>query len=463
MTTLTPAQIAVYARQAGFTGDMLVTAIAVALAESQGNTTAYNPETAAGTPFGSGSRGLWQVYGYAHPAYNNNGLYDPALNAEAAYSISSGGYNFHPWSTYNNGAYVAEIALARTGVTGGGEGVGQGKPTGTTQQFVSASRVPWINAPRVDNLGGVEPFGGFPKPDTNIQLPRMAQIKALLPGVVTALDGGNVAWGAVVTIKLDVPLNSMATHTAYLHLARSLVRVNQHVNSGDLIAYNGYQDAAGSQKVPFGFALYNGDHYGFGAAWALMTSSNLQGQLNPVPYILQAQRGQLPITVGGGGGGGGGDGGGGGASPLTGAFFGNLITSSASQANELINTVPGFTGICESLDMVEQFVPFTLVDKTSPSASSPPLTNVPWDISSWTWGTGANDYTPQKAITRAIALPSDGIQAALVFTTTNAMAALVRATIIGIGLVLLFSLLTNLVTSFIEVKDVAKIAGSALA
>lgn len=452
MTVLTPKQIVGYAAQAGFTGDMLVTATAVALAESQGSTTAYNPETAAGTPYGSGSRGLWQIYGYAHPNYNNNTLYDPLTNARAAFAISSSGHNFSPWSTYMNGAYVAEMALARTGLgSNGGSSVGPA-PAPSTQQYVSASSVPWINAARVDNLGGVEPFGGFPKPDTNIQLPRSTPIQALLPGTVTALDGGEVDWGAVVTIRLDVPLNALATHTAYLHLRNASVKVNQHVTSGQIIGYNGYQDAAGAQKVPFGFALYNGDHYGMGPAWALMTSSNLQGQLNPVPYILQAQQGRLPIASGGGGGVAGGI-----AQAMTGMLTGDLITSSATQALQIINTVPGFTGICEALDMSEQFVPFQIVDKTSPTVSTPSMTNVPWDISTWNWNINdPNNYSPQKAIQQAISLPSDGIQAVLVFATTNAMAALVRATFVAIGLILMFSLLSNLATSLVDVKDVAK-------
>lgn len=105
MTALTPSQIEQYAYNAGFRGDALKLAVAVALAESAGNPSAYNPELAAGTKAGSGSRGLWQIYGSAHPQYNNNAVYDPQANANAAYSVyKSAGESFRPWSTYLNGA-----------------------------------------------------------------------------------------------------------------------------------------------------------------------------------------------------------------------------------------------------------------------------------------------------------------------------------------------------------------------
>lgn len=105
MANLTPAQIYQYAYRAGFRGGDLVTAVAVALRESGGNTQAYNPESAAGTRPGSGSRGLWQIYGTAHPEFNNDLVYDPQANANAAYKVyREAGGRFTPWSTFNNGS-----------------------------------------------------------------------------------------------------------------------------------------------------------------------------------------------------------------------------------------------------------------------------------------------------------------------------------------------------------------------
>ncbi len=113
---LTPQQIAGYAAAAGFSGADLVTAVAIALAESGGNPSAYNPETAAGTPQGQGSYGLWQIYLYAHPEYQGVNLFDPATNAGAAYAVYLGAGGFSPWSTYNSGAYQAYLGQANQGV-----------------------------------------------------------------------------------------------------------------------------------------------------------------------------------------------------------------------------------------------------------------------------------------------------------------------------------------------------------
>lgn len=98
------------ARKAGFTGDALRTAIAIGMAESQGNAHSLNnnPRT------GDLSYGLFQInmlgnmgpsrlkqYGLA----NNDALYDPYVNARVAYQMSGGGKNFSPWSTYKSGVY----------------------------------------------------------------------------------------------------------------------------------------------------------------------------------------------------------------------------------------------------------------------------------------------------------------------------------------------------------------------
>lgn len=104
MASLTPQQIAQLAYNAGFRGNDLNTAVAIAMAESGGNPAAYNPEAAAGTPNGHGSRGLWQIYGFVHPKYDGQHAFDPKVNAQAAYEIyrQSGG-RFTAWSTYNLG------------------------------------------------------------------------------------------------------------------------------------------------------------------------------------------------------------------------------------------------------------------------------------------------------------------------------------------------------------------------
>jgi hypothetical protein len=111
---LSPAQIQAVAANAGFTGPNLTTAVAVALAESfpSGNEQSYNPETNApgGTPPGKGSYGLWQIYLRDHPEFASLNLYDPQTNAYAAYALWDAAGGFHPWATYNSGAYQAYLS-----------------------------------------------------------------------------------------------------------------------------------------------------------------------------------------------------------------------------------------------------------------------------------------------------------------------------------------------------------------
>lgn len=106
-------QIYQYATGAGFSGDDAVTATAIALAESSGDTEAYNPETQANAPEGKGSYGLWQIYLNAHPEYAGENLYNPSTNASAAFDIYQNAGGFNPWSTYKNGAYQAHLQDAQ--------------------------------------------------------------------------------------------------------------------------------------------------------------------------------------------------------------------------------------------------------------------------------------------------------------------------------------------------------------
>ncbi|WP_020671710.1 transglycosylase SLT domain-containing protein [Amycolatopsis nigrescens] len=116
MSKLTAEQIAQHAYQAGFRGQGLSTAVAVALAESGGNSRAHN-----GTP-PDNSYGLWQInmLGGMGPERrrqfhleSNKELFSPAENAKVAYALSSHGKYWRPWSTYTNGAYRKYLGAAR--------------------------------------------------------------------------------------------------------------------------------------------------------------------------------------------------------------------------------------------------------------------------------------------------------------------------------------------------------------
>lgn len=111
---LSPAQIAQYAADAGFSGSDLAVSVAVALAESGGDPNAVGDVGLA--PHRGPSRGLWQINvgDYAHPEYAQVNLFDPATNAAAAYAVyEAAGYTFGPWSTYGGGQYLAFLDQAQ--------------------------------------------------------------------------------------------------------------------------------------------------------------------------------------------------------------------------------------------------------------------------------------------------------------------------------------------------------------
>jgi len=107
MPILTDAQIAGLAKGVGLSGDALVKAVAIALAESNGKTDVLGPPTSWGRAVG-----VWQIMPMAgRPATAQ--LKDPNVNAQQMYKISSGGKNWKPWEAYTNGRYFAYLPRAR--------------------------------------------------------------------------------------------------------------------------------------------------------------------------------------------------------------------------------------------------------------------------------------------------------------------------------------------------------------
>ena len=105
--TIGPDLCAQVAYNAGFRDQALVTAVAVALAESSCNPAAANP---------SGATGLWQVLASAHPQYPMSCLLDAQCNATAAWAISGHGTNWAPWTVYTTGSYLTRVSTAQAAV-----------------------------------------------------------------------------------------------------------------------------------------------------------------------------------------------------------------------------------------------------------------------------------------------------------------------------------------------------------
>jgi hypothetical protein len=106
------------ASRAGFSGDRLVTAVAVGMGESSCRPDAQNSNgPTKGCPNGSVDRGLWQINSCWHPSVSTSCAYDAQCNANAAYRISAKGANFTPWVAYTNGSYRNHLDAARAAVS----------------------------------------------------------------------------------------------------------------------------------------------------------------------------------------------------------------------------------------------------------------------------------------------------------------------------------------------------------
>lgn len=93
MSILTINQAAAYAKAAGFSGENLITILALAQAESGLNTTIQNS---------IGATGILQIYLAVHPDVTYNQAIDPAFSFRYAWKLSGGGTNFCPWQSYDS-------------------------------------------------------------------------------------------------------------------------------------------------------------------------------------------------------------------------------------------------------------------------------------------------------------------------------------------------------------------------
>lgn len=121
-------QIYAFARSAGFEPDEAVTMTAIALAESNGRSSAHNTQ-------GENSRGLWQINALAHPDLAAElDLFDPSDNARAAFLVSGGGRDISPWTTTHGGsraAYLRYRTEAQAAAVAHGDAAGLGMWSGT--------------------------------------------------------------------------------------------------------------------------------------------------------------------------------------------------------------------------------------------------------------------------------------------------------------------------------------------
>lgn len=145
---LSPAQIQAYAANAGFSGADLAAAVAIALAESSGNPSAVGDKTLA--PAAGPSYGLWQINigSKANPQFASANLFDPQINANAAYAIySAWGDNFGAWSTYTSGKYQAYLGAVPAAAPASSPAITLDASTGQpVSDLTDVSQLPAVNA-----------------------------------------------------------------------------------------------------------------------------------------------------------------------------------------------------------------------------------------------------------------------------------------------------------------------------
>jgi len=158
MTVYSYAQLEGLWEQAGGSKALAPVMAAIAMAESGGNSQAYNP---------SGATGLWQILGAVNPADQGN-LFNPQVNAkEALLKYKTQGLG--AWVTYTDGAYKKYLQgnVPPTAITGV-----QGPPPG-----VAAPGSP-----------GEPGSGGGTGPSASDLTGLLGPVKNLLHAVATVLD-----------------------------------------------------------------------------------------------------------------------------------------------------------------------------------------------------------------------------------------------------------------------------------
>lgn len=116
---LSPNEIAYVAKQAGFAGSDLVTAVAVVLAESGGDTDALG-RSSSGASIGNRDHGLAQISNRWHgdKLTATPNWRDPETNMRMAFKVyTDAGKKFEPWSVFTSGAHLIYMPDAEIAVT----------------------------------------------------------------------------------------------------------------------------------------------------------------------------------------------------------------------------------------------------------------------------------------------------------------------------------------------------------
>jgi hypothetical protein len=357
-TQLTIPQAADYARQAGFSGNNLITMLAVAMGESDLFTQAINP-----TDPNNGSFGILQINGiHFGNRFGPNGQYtmsqaaafDPQLAFLFSYELSNSGTNFSPWGAYTNLSYLQHIAAVK-------QALGSSGGSSTGAQFPPYTGTPWYNYDIKSDYG----YQGSTYNNTDVQTPMDTPITAPLSGTIT--DIGYFDWGGQVTWAVDTPGAINGHKDAFvIHLdaINPNLRVGQHISQGAFLGYSGGQypgEFAANQypALPAGLTHHDtqrshstGPHLDIGATDSPYGSTTPDKGASDALVLLARS---LRIGYGT-------DAGLGGAGtaiandPQPGA--GDYVDSLPYQVHNTLVQYPGFFGIAAAIDEGERFPGF---------------------------------------------------------------------------------------------------------
>ena len=164
MAKYTRQQIIELLRQAGVPEQDIPTMVAIAMAESAGNTDAQGDKTLANSKWGN-SVGLFQIRSLRDPSKYSGvdrlrdaaKLEDPVYNAKAAWAISKEGTDYSPWTTFNEGTYQKYMDGSSTPSRSKGPKVvkGRGKVLGSLDTLFDTSGENTVDLSFLQSLASV--------------------------------------------------------------------------------------------------------------------------------------------------------------------------------------------------------------------------------------------------------------------------------------------------------------------
>lgn len=241
MATSNPDLAAQSAYAAGFRGQALITAVAIAGAESS-----YGADPG---PSPTNDYGFWQINSPSHPQYSTwQLLSSPLYNAQAAYAISGGGTNFTPWTTYTSGAYKSHLSEATAAVNSIGTGLGS---AAAAVAAFAASIVFPLGSAKYTETQGYSPTG---HQGVDLAAPAGTPIYAAASGTIKSVGGDPSGFGN------DYPVEVLPNGTTltYGHASKSYVTAGQQVTAGQIIAAVGSEGDSTGNHLHFQVNLPNG-------------------------------------------------------------------------------------------------------------------------------------------------------------------------------------------------------------